>query len=68
MNTALKPFMFRLFEVTETVGGIYLMMEFAPGGELFVRLAENGSYHESEAKAIFAQIASAVEYMVSTVL
>ena len=55
---------FRLFEVTETVSGIYLMMEYAPGGELFVRLAECGSYTENEAKPIFAQIASAVQYMV----
>ena len=42
------------------------MMEYAPGGELFVRLAEVGRYSEQEAKPIFAQIASAVEYMVST--
>ena len=42
------------------------MMEYAPGGELFVRLAECGSYTEYEAKPIFAQIASAVQYMVRT--
>ena len=41
------------------------MMEYAPGGELFVRIAECGSYTEMEAKPIFAQIASAVQYMVS---
>ena len=41
------------------------MMEYAPGGELFVRLAETGSYTELEARPIFAQIASAVQYMVS---
>lgn len=45
------------------MSGIYLMMEYAPGGELFVRLAENGSYSEFEAQIIFAQIASAVSYM-----
>ena len=39
------------------------MMEYAPGGELFVRLAEVGRYSEQEARPIFAQIASAVEYM-----
>ena len=42
------------------------MMEYAPGGELFVRIAECGSYTEMEAKPIFAQIASAVQYMVKT--
>ena len=41
------------------------MMEYALGGELFVRIAESGSYSELEAKPIFAQIASAVQYMVS---
>ena len=40
------------------------MMEYALGGELFVRIAESGSYSELEAKPIFAQIASAVQYMV----
>jgi serine/threonine protein kinase len=70
MRKKFKPFpshvilLFRLFEVTETVTGIYLMMEYAHGGELFVRLTEQGSYTESEAKPIFAQIASAIEYMV----
>ena len=58
---------YRLFEVTETMTGIYLMMEYAPGGELFVRLAEIGSYTESEAKPIFAQIASAIHYMVNLI-
>ena len=57
------PLFSRLFEVTETLSGIYLMMEYAPGGELFVRLAEVGRYSEQEARPIFAQIASAVEYM-----
>ena len=57
--------MLRLFEVTETISGIHLMMEYALGGELFVRIAESGSYSELEAKPIFAQIASAVQYMVS---
>lgn len=42
-------------------------MEYAPGGELFVRLAEIGSYTESEAKPIFAQIASAIHYMVNLI-
>ncbi len=37
----------------------------APKGELFARLSEEGPYKECQAKGIFAQIASAVEYMVS---
>jgi len=63
MDSLSHPNLIRLFEVTETISGIYLMMEYAPGGELFVRIAECGSYTEMEAKPIFAQIASAVQYM-----
>ena len=49
----------------ETVTGIHLVMEMAPNGELFVKLSEEGPYREAQAKGIFAQIASAVEYMVT---
>ena len=39
-------------------------MEYAHGGELFARLTgDKGAYKESEAKLIFSQIASAIEYM-----
>jgi len=39
-------------------------MEMAPNGELFAKLSEEGPYKESQAKGIFSQIASAVQYMV----
>lgn len=55
----------RLYEVSETVTAIHLIMEVAPGGELFAKLTEDGCYDEDHAKVIFAQIASAVYYMVS---
>ena len=45
---------------------IHLIMEVAPGGELFAKLTEDGCYDEDHAKVIFAQIASAVYYMVSS--
>lgn len=48
----------------ETVSGIHLVMEMAPNGELFAKLSEEGPYREAQAKGIFTQIASAVEYMV----
>ena len=38
-------------------------MEYAPGGELFARLTEEGPYEEARAKFIFAQVASGVDYM-----
>ena len=48
----------------ETISGIHIVMEYAHGGELFARLTgEKGAYSEREAKLIFAQIASAIEYM-----
>ena len=43
-------------------------MEYAPGGELFAQLTEVGPFHEEEAKVVFAQIASALEYMVKKLL
>ena len=59
-------FHFRLYEVIETISGIHLILEYAHGGELFARLtSEKGPYKESEAKIVFAQISSAVQYMVS---
>ena len=50
----------------ETISGIHLILEYAHGGELFARLtSEKGPYKESEAKIVFAQIASAIQYMVN---
>ena len=54
-----------MYEVIETISGIHLILEYAPGGELFARLtSEKGPYKEFEAKIVFAQIASAIQYMV----
>ena len=50
----------------ETISGIHLILEYAHGGELFARLtSEKGPYKESDAKIVFAQISSAIQYMVS---
>jgi serine/threonine-protein kinase NIM1 len=55
-----------LYEVIETISGIHLILEYAHGGELFARLtSEKGPYKESEAKIVFAQIGSAIQYMVN---
>ena len=56
---------FRLYEVVESVHNLYLAMEYAHGGELFARLTgDKGPYREKpDAKVIFAQIASAIDYM-----
>nr|ACO11700.1 Serine/threonine-protein kinase NIM1 [Caligus rogercresseyi] len=63
MDTLTHPHLIRLYEVCETMTNIYLMMEYAPGGELFTHLNSQGPYEEREAKHIFIQVTSAVEYM-----
>lgn len=65
--TSISFFLSSLYEVSETLSNIYLMMEYASGGELFARLSDQGPYEEPEARPIFAQIASAIDYMVRAI-
>lgn len=55
----------RLYEVVETYSKLHLVMEYANGGELFNKLTTEGKMAESEAKAIFIQLLSAVKHLVS---
>ncbi|XP_064477333.1 serine/threonine-protein kinase NIM1-like [Ornithodoros turicata] len=57
------PHLIRLYEVVETLSRVYLVMEFAPGGELFHKITSDGRYPEADARLIFAQITSAVDHM-----
>lgn len=59
------PNLVRLFEVVETFSKIYLVIEFASGGELFQKISGEGKFEESVAKPLFAQIVSAIDHMVS---
>lgn len=54
----------RLYEVIETPSKMFLVMEYAEGGELFHKVANGGRIPEEEAKPIFAQLTSAVAHMV----
>ncbi|CAF0778554.1 unnamed protein product [Rotaria sordida] len=57
------PNIIRLYEVIETPNEIYIVTEYAPGGELYTRITKQGKFIEDEAKPIFAQITAAVDHV-----
>ncbi|XP_055934237.1 serine/threonine-protein kinase NIM1-like [Argiope bruennichi] len=63
MESIQHPHIIRLYEVIETPSKLFLAMEFAEGGELFHKVANGGRIIETEAKILFAQLTSAVEYL-----
>ncbi|OTF73820.1 serine/threonine-kinase-like protein [Euroglyphus maynei] len=63
METLHHPNLIRIFEVIESFSKHFLVMELAPGGELFQVISTNGRFSESEAKHFFSQILSAIDHM-----
>lgn len=56
------PYVVDLKEVMSSKDKIYMVMELITGGDLFDKIAEEGPMKEASARALFAQLLSALEY------
>ena len=56
------PHIIKLYDVIETPEDIYLVLEYLEGGELFDHIVEKGKLGEAEARKIFQQVVSGIEY------
>ncbi|ALC46375.1 KP78a [Drosophila busckii] len=56
------PNIVRLYQVIESERTLYLIMEYASRGELFDHLVKNGRMRERDARVIFRQLVSAIQY------
>lgn len=56
------PHIIKVYDVVETLDSIYIMMEYANGGELFDYIVANKKVKDPEAKDFFRQVLSAVDY------
>ncbi len=52
----------RIYDVIETGDYIYIIMEYAVGGELFDYIVANKRVKEKEARSFFRMVLSAIDY------
>jgi calcium/calmodulin-dependent protein kinase I len=62
MKKLQHPNIIQLMEVIDTPDTLYLVLENAPGGELFDAIVNKGSYSEVDAANIVRQILEAIKY------
>lgn len=62
MSRLRHPHIIRLIEVLASRRTVYLILEFAKGGELFSRLASRGRLPEAQSRRLFHQLISAVAF------
>ncbi len=56
MKTLNHPNIVKLYEVIDTAERLYLVMEYASGGEVFDYLVNHGRMKEKEARVKFRQV------------
>ncbi|OBZ90109.1 Serine/threonine-protein kinase KIN4 [Choanephora cucurbitarum] len=63
LKTLNHPYIVKLLSVNETSSSIGMVLEYAPGGELFEYIYKERYLKEDEARRLFAQLISSVYYM-----
>jgi serine/threonine protein kinase len=56
------PHIVKVYDVIETADFIYIVMEYAAGGELFDYIVAHKRVKEKEARSFFRMVLSAVDY------
>lgn len=56
------PHIIKLYQVISSPTEFYMVMEYVPGGELFEYIVKRGKLQEDEARKIFQQLVSGIDY------